>query len=103
MTKQKNALDAFAALRRSLQAREMLVALERHGVGNDEIFYHWLGRIGLGPSHRDLSDLLDQLEAEGFIETEQVDQHRVIKATRTGIEIAQARTQVEWIARSDPR
>jgi len=99
MTKQSNQPDPFVAIRQSLQAREILVGLEKHGMGNDELYYCWLGTIGLGPSHRDLSALLDRLEEEGFIVTEQVDGYRVIKATRDGIEIAQARMGVDWIAR----
>jgi DNA-binding MarR family transcriptional regulator len=97
----RNMPDAFFEIRRSLQAREILVALEKHGPANDAIFYGWLGTIGLGPSHRDLTDLLDRLEADGFIVTERVEQYRVIKATRAGIEIAQARSQADWIARID--
>lgn len=97
----RNMPDTFFEIRRSLQAREILITLEKHGPGNDALFYAWLGTIGLGPSHRDLADLLDRLEADGFIVTEQFERHRVIKATRAGIEIAQARTQAEWIARVD--
>jgi hypothetical protein len=102
MTEQKNGLEPFVEIRRSLQARELLVVLERHGAGNDELFYHWLRTIGLGPSHRDLNELLDRLEAEGLIVTEPVEQVRVIKATSVGIEVAQARTGIDWIARVDP-
>lgn len=100
--RRRNIPDTFFEIRCSLQAREILVALEKYGPGNDALFYAWLGTIGLGPSHRDLADLLDRLEADGFIATEQVEQHGVIKATRVGIEIAQARTQADWIARVDP-
>lgn len=89
--------DLFIELRRSFQAREILISLEKHGAGNDTLFYEWLGLIGLGPSHRDLADLLDRLEAEGFIVTERIERHRVVKATRAGIEIAQARAEVDWI------
>lgn len=103
MTKQSNQTDTFIAIRQPLQAREILVALERHGTGNDELFYHWLGKIGLGPSHRDLSALLDRLEMEGLIATERTDGYRVIKATQTGIEVAQARVANDWIARIEPR
>lgn len=98
----RNIPDGFFEIRRSLQAREILVALEKHGLGNDAIFYGWLGVIGFGPSHRDNADLLDRLEADGFIVTERVEQYRVIKATRAGIEIAQSRSQADWIARVDP-
>jgi hypothetical protein len=94
--------DAFLEIRRSLQAREILVALERHRGGNDALFYKWLSVIGLGPSHSELADLLDQLEREGFIVTERIERHRVIRPTRAGTEIAQARTGVDWIARIDP-
>ncbi|WP_157221187.1 hypothetical protein [Flavisphingomonas formosensis] len=94
--------DAFLDIRRSLQAREILVALEKHGPSNDAVFYQWLGTIGLGPSHRDLADLLDRLEVDGLIVTEQVDQYRVVRPSRAGIEIAQARVQSDWIARVDP-
>ncbi len=98
----QNMPDTFLDIRRSLQAREILVALERHGPSNDAVFYQWLGKIGLSPSHRDLADLLDRLEADGFIVTEQVDQYRVIRPSRAGIEIAQARAHSDWIARMDP-
>lgn len=97
----QNTPDAYLDIRRSLQAREILVALEEHGPSNDAIFYQWLGKIGLGPSHRDLADLLDRLEADGLIVTEQVDQFRVIKPSCAGIEIAKARAQSDWIARVD--
>lgn len=103
MTKQSNQPDPFLAIRQSLQAREILVALEQHGAGNDELYYQWLGKIGLGPSHRDLSALLDRLETEGFIATEQTDGYRVIKVTQAGIEVAQSRIRVDWIARVEPR
>jgi hypothetical protein len=98
----RNMPDAFFNIRRSFQAREILIALEKHGSGNDALFYAWLGTIGLGPSLSDLAALLDQLEADGFIVTERIEQRRVIKPTRAGIEIAQARIQAEWIARADP-
>ena len=98
----QNMPNAFLDIRRSFQAREILIALEKHGPGNDALFYAWLGTIGLGPSHRDLADLLDRLEADGFIGTERIEQHRVIKLTRAGVEIAQARIQADWIARTDP-
>lgn len=103
MTKQSNQPDPFLAIRQSLQAREILVGLEKHGMGNDELYYHWLGTIGLRPSYRDLSALLDRLEKEGFIATEQTDGYRVIKATQASIEVAQARVGVDWIARVEPR
>jgi hypothetical protein len=103
MTKQSNQIDPFFAIRESLQAREILVGLEKHGVGNDELYYHWLGTIGLGPSYSDLNGLLDRLEKEGFIATEQSNGFRVIKATLAGIEIAQARVGVDWIARVEVR
>lgn len=103
MTKQSNQIDPFVAIRESLQAREILVGLEKHGAGNDQLYYHWLGTIGLGPSHRDLSALLDRLEKEGFIATEQIDSFRVIKATLAGIEVVQARVGVDWIARVEIR
>jgi DNA-binding PadR family transcriptional regulator len=77
--------------------------LEKHGIGNDELYYRWLGAIGLGPSHRDLSALLDRLEKEGFIATEQTNGYRVIRVTQSGIEIAQARVGVDWIARLEAR
>lgn len=72
-------------------------------MGNDQLYYHWLGTIGLGPSHRDLSGLLDRLEKEGFIATEQTDGFRVIKVTLAGIEVAQGRVGVDWIARAEIR
>lgn len=103
MTKQPNHPDCLVAIRLSLQAREVLVALEQHGAGNDDLYYHWLGKIGLGPSHRDLSELLDRLETEGFIATERAGGYRVVKATQTGIEVAQARIAVDWIARIEVR
>lgn len=99
MTKQSNQTDPYIAIRQSLQAREILVGLERHGTGNDELYYHWLGTMGLGPSHHELSALLDRLEKEGFITTEQTQGYCVIRATRSGIEVAQARVDVDWIAR----
>ncbi|WIW88021.1 hypothetical protein K3M67_13825 [Sphingobium sp. V4] len=102
MTKQANQPDPFVAIQQSLQAREILIGLEKHGTGNDELYYLWLGAIGLGPSHLDLSALLDRLETEGFITTEQTDGYRVIKATRAGLEIAHARSCVDWIARAEP-
>lgn len=103
MTKQSNQPDPFLGIRQSLQAREILVTLEKHGAGNDELYYHWLGKIGLSPSHRDLSELLDRLEKEGFIATEQSDSYRVIKITQAGIEVAQSRIRIDWIARVEPR
>ncbi len=103
MTKQSNQTDPFVAIRESLQAHEILVGLEKHGVGNDELYYHWLGTIGLGPSYRDLSALLDRLEKEGFIATEQTGGYRVIRGTQSGIEVAQARVGVDWIARVEVR
>lgn len=103
MSNPSNQPDPFLSIRQSLQAREVLVALEKHGPGNDQLYYHWLGTIGLGPSHRDLSELLDRLERGGFVATEQVENHRVIKATRAGIEVAQARVGVDWIARIEPQ
>lgn len=103
MTNKSNQIDPFVAIRESLQAREILVGLERHGVGNDQLYYHWLGTIGLGPSYRDLSALLDRLEKEGFIATEQTDGFRVIKATLAGTEVAQARVAIDWIARIEPQ
>lgn len=103
MTKQSNQTDPFVAIRESLQAREILVGLEKHGVGNDQLYYHWLGTIGLGPPHRDLNALLDRLEKEGFIATGQTDGFRVIKATLAGIEVAQSRVGVDWIARVEVR
>lgn len=103
MTKQSNQTDPFVAIRESLQAREILVGLRKHGVGNDQLYYHWLGTIGLGPSHRDLNALLDRLEREGFIATGQTDGFRVIKATLAGIEVAESRVRVDWIARVEGR
>lgn len=97
----RNMPDAFHDIRRSFQAREILVALEKHGPANDLLFYQWLGKLGLGPSHRDLADLLDRLEADGLVATEQVENYRVIKPTRAGLEIAQSRVQSGWIARMD--
>lgn len=102
MTKQANQPDPFAAIQQSLQAREILVGLEKYGTGNDKLYYLWLGAIGLGPSHLDLSALLDRLETAGFITTEQTEKYRVIKATRAGLEVAHARTNVDWIARVEP-
>ncbi|MBX9663020.1 MULTISPECIES: hypothetical protein [Sphingomonadales] len=98
----QNTPKAYLDIRRSLQAREILVALEEHGPSNDALFYQWLGEIGLGPSHRDLADLLDRLEADGLVVTEQVGQFRVIRPLRAGIEIAKAHAQSDWIARVDP-
>lgn len=102
MTKQPNQPNPFLAIYQSLQAREILVALEKHGcMGNDQLFYHWLGTLGLGPSHRDLDDLLDKLEKEGLISSEKIEKFRVVRLTRAGIEIAQGRTGIDWIARVD--
>jgi hypothetical protein len=103
MTKQANQPDPFAAIQQSLQAREILKGLEKYGTGNDELYYVWLGAIGLGLSHLHLSALLDRLETEGFITTEQIEVYRVVKATRAGLEVAQARSCVDWIARADPQ
>lgn len=100
MSKQPNQPDPFSTVRQSLQAREILVVLEKHGcMGNDQIFYHWLGTLGIGPSYPDLHELLDKMEKEGLITTEKVEKLRVVKLTRAGIDIALARTGVDWIAR----
>lgn len=100
MSKQSNQPDPFLTIRHSLQAREILVVLEKHGcIGNDHLLYHWLGTLGIGPSHRDLDELLDRIEKEGLITTEKIEKLRVVKLTRTGIEVAQARTGIDWIAR----
>lgn len=98
----QNLPEAFMEIRRSFQAREVLVMLEKHGPANDALCYAWLGKIGLGASHSDLTKLLDRLEADGFIETEQIERHRVITPRRAGIEIATARAQADWVARIDP-
>jgi len=37
MTKQSNQTDPFIAIRESVQAREILVGFEKHGVGNDQL------------------------------------------------------------------
>jgi hypothetical protein len=65
----------------------------RADVPNGEPAY----QLGLGPSHRDQSVLLDLLEKDGFITNEQAYDYRVIKATQSEIEVAEARVGVDWL------
>ncbi len=86
-------------IRLSLQAREVLQALEQlNGVANGGLLYRWLAKIGLSIAGRDLETLLDRLECEGFVTTVSVEMRRVVNLTREGHEIASDVTRNDWIA-----
>jgi DNA-binding MarR family transcriptional regulator len=93
----------FDAIRLSLQAREILERLDASGgIGNDDIFYRWLGTIGLAVASSHLAELLDRLEREAFISCEMVERIRVLRLTRRGQEVARGVEAVEWIAPPEP-
>ena len=69
MSKQSNRREAYDHVRLSLQAREILTVLEREQISNIQLLSRWLGTIGLGISHRSLSDLLDRMEKEELLRT----------------------------------
>lgn len=94
---------SFAALVVSVQAREILEKLSTNaGSGNDELFYHWLAKIGLGISSRDLGTLLDRLGTEALVSSEMVERTRVLRLTLRGQEVARGIEVVAWIARPEP-
>lgn len=94
----------FDAIRLSLQAREILERLDASGgIGNDDVFYRWLGTIGLAVASSHLVDLLDRLEREALVTSEMVERIRVLRLTRRGQEVARGVEAVEWIAPPEPR
>jgi DNA-binding MarR family transcriptional regulator len=103
MQSPSNQPSQFNAIRLSLQAREILERLDASGgIGNDNVFYGWLGTIGLALASSHLADLLDRLEREALITCEMVERIRVLRLTRRGQEVARGVEAVEWIARPEP-
>ncbi len=101
MTKQSNQPDAYEQLRLSLQARAILTILEREQISNNQLLSRWLGTIGLGISHRSLSDLLEPMEKEELVRTEDVEELRVVRLLRSGGEVATGLVHLDWIARPE--
>lgn len=99
MSKQSNRPEAYDNVRLSLQAREILTVFEREQISNIQLLSRWLGTIGLGISHRSLSDLLDRMEKEELLRTEDVEELRVIRLLRSGGEVATGLVHLDWIAR----
>ena len=94
-----NVRQLAAEIRLALQARESLCILEQsNGTANDDLLSGWLSKIGLAVAHRDLAALLDRLEREGFVRTEDVEGRRVVHLTRDGLEIARDVVRCDWIA-----
>lgn len=99
MQKKINSRELLAEFGEALQAREILQTLDRlNGAGNDDLLCEWLGKVGLAVARRAIGTLLDRLEREGFVHSEEVDGRRVVKLTRDGREIAQGVSRCDWIA-----
>lgn len=95
----RNTQEMLGEIRSSFQARESLSVLEwSNGTTNDDLLCTWLGKVGLGIAHRDLTLLLDRFEREGLVKTHEVEGRRVIKITRDGLEVAQNIYRKDWIA-----
>jgi DNA-binding MarR family transcriptional regulator len=101
MPKQSNQPDRLSEIRRSLQAREILVALDTHGTSNDKLFYRWLAELGLSLSQSDLASLLDRLDNDGLTSSEKVENFRIIKLTFSGREVIRGLLPSDWIAEQD--
>ena len=101
MSNLSNQPDQFEAIRTSYQTREILKILDQERKTNSQILSTWLGTIGLGISHRSLDDLLDRLEKEELIRTDQIENLRVIHLRELGGEIASGIAALDWIARPE--
>ena len=101
MNAKRNSPDQLETIRISLQAREILNILEQERSTNDRLLGTWLGRLGLGVSSRALNDLLDRLDKEGLVRTENVEDLRVIHLRRFGGEVARDLESLDWIARPE--
>ena len=102
MSNFSNRPDEFEAIRIAHQASEILRILNHERSTNSQILCDWLGRIGLGISHRGLQNLLDRLEKEELVRTEKIDSFRVVHLRQLGVEIASGIESLEWIARPEP-
>ncbi|WP_373491723.1 hypothetical protein [Parasphingorhabdus sp.] len=102
MSNLSNRPDQFEAIRVAHQASEILRILNYGRSTNSQILRDWLGRIGLGISRRDLQDLLDRLEKEELVRTEEIDSFRVVHLRQLGGEIASGIESLDWIARPEP-
>jgi hypothetical protein len=98
MSKQSNRAGAYERVRLSLQAREILTILERERISNSQLLGQWLGTIGLGISHQKLFELLERMEKEELVRTEDVDEIRVVRMLRAGGEVATGLAHLDWIA-----
>jgi len=94
----RNLPDHFNIIRESLQSREILDVLAREGVANAQLLAKWLGKIGLGISSRAMNELLDRMEKDAMVRTEQVDDFRVVHLRRFGGEVAAGLEKVDWVA-----
>jgi len=101
MSKLSNQADHFETIRLSHQAREILRILNQERSSNSQILGSWLGKIGLGISHRSLGDLLDRLEKEELVRTEAVVNFRVVHLRQLGGEIASGIETLDWIAKPE--
>jgi len=101
MSNLSNRPEHFETIRVSHQAREILNILNHERSTNSQILSGWLGKIGLGISHRDLQNLLDRLEKEEMVRTDKIDNFRVVHLRQLGGEIASGTETLDWIARPE--
>ncbi len=101
MNAKRNSPGQLEIIRVSLQAREILSVPEQERSTNDCLLRTWLGKVGLGVSSRALNDLLDRLDKEGLVSTEEVEMVRVIHLRRFGGEVARGLETLDWIARPE--
>lgn len=101
MNAKPNSPDQLETIRISLQAREILKVLEHERTTNDCLLSAWLGELGLGISSRALNELLDRLNKEGLVRTENVEEVRVVHLRRFGGEVARGLESLDWIARRE--
>jgi DNA-binding HxlR family transcriptional regulator len=101
MNNKRNLPEAFDDIKASLQARAIIDVLDRESMTNDRILSAWLNTIGLGISHRSLSERLDRMEKEGLLRTERVENIRVVHLLRMGREVALGHEASDWIARRE--
>lgn len=101
MSNLSNQPDQFETIRISHQARKILTKLVQERKTNSQILSTWLGTIGLGISRRSLDELLDRLEKEELVGTDQIENLRVVHLRQLGGEIASGIESLEWIARPE--
>lgn len=101
MSNLSNQPDQFETIRISHQAREILKVLDQERKTNSQILSTWLGTIGLGISRGSLDDLLDRLEKEKLVDTDQIENLRIVHLRQRGGEVASGVETLDWIARPE--